>query len=308
MAGASGAQGDVKLRSMTGYADGRGASDPWTWSADIRSVNGRGLDLRLRMPDWISGLEPDVRKRLQGAIKRGSVTVNLRVTRADGDAVARLSDAALGAALERIAKVQAAADEIGAQLVPVSAADILSMRGVVDQGEDMVEDTGALKAAILGSLDALLSDFNANRAAEGVALAGVLDDQISQIEALTAKARQVADARVDGARAALERNLARLLDATEVPDEARLLQEMAVIAVKTDVTEEIDRLGGHVEAARALLAEGGAVGRKLDFLMQEFNREANTLCSKAQSQNLTAVGLDLKAVIEQMREQVQNLE
>jgi uncharacterized protein (TIGR00255 family) len=154
----------------------------------------------------------------------------------------------------------------------------------------------------------LLEEFDAARAAEGAALAGVIGAQIDRIAALTEDAASSADTRAEAQRAALKANIARVLDAAEGVDETRIAQELALLAVKSDVTEEIDRLRAHVAAARALLATGGAVGRKLDFLMQEFNREANTLCSKAQDAALTAIGLDLKLAIDQTREQVQNVE
>ena len=165
-----------------------------------------------------------------------------------------------------------------------------------------------LLAVLLEEFPKLLADFDAMRAAEGAALQQVMQAQLSEVETLTAEAATLAQARKGEMAEILKRNLARVLDNTDGADEARLAQELALIAVKSDITEEIDRLAAHVTAARDLLAQGGPVGRKLDFLMQEFNREANTLCSKAQSKDLTTVGLALKAVIDQMREQVQNVE
>ncbi len=303
---AAGAGSD--LRSMTGFADGRWEQGEWSWTADIRSVNGRGLDLRLRVPDWISGLEPELRKRLQGRLARGSVSVNIRVSRSDSTGGARIDEAGLAAALEKIRHIEAAAHSTGVSLGGTRASDVAAMRGVLDVSDAGGEDVEGLRAAMLDSFEVLLGAFETDRAREGAALHSVISAQLDQIEELTAKARGVADARFDGVKAAMQRALARLLDVAEVPDEARLTQELAMIAVKNDVTEEMDRLHSHIAAARSLMGDGGAVGRKFDFLMQEFNREANTLCSKAQSTDLTAVGLDLKAVIDQMREQVQNVE
>ena len=294
---------------MTGFASVRGRERGWTWTADIRSVNGRGLELRIRVPDWVEGLEPDIRKLLQARLARGNVTVNLRLSREETAARARLSSEGLMAALGMLAEVRRSAERIGVELAPVSAADIAQMRGVVETSEGEAEDDAeALRTVLVASVAECLDAFEADRAREGAATETVLATQIDRVEALAADARETAGDRETLLRAGLERALARLLDQTEMPDEARMMQEMALIAVKTDVTEELDRLASHVAAARALLAEAGPVGRKFDFLMQEFNREANTLCSKSQSTRLTAIGLDLKAVIDQMREQVQNIE
>jgi len=295
------------MRSMTGYADAAGAIEGWTWTMDLRAVNGRGLDLRLRAPDWVEGFEAAARKKLQAALSRGNVTLNVRITREDGNAATQLDTAALGRVLETIAQIETAAAGQGSELRRTSAADIMAMRGVLDARDDQ-GDTKALTRDMTSALDDLIARFDANRAAEGQALHGVLTERLAEVERLTKAARDLTGERGAQQRAALDAALARLLDATEVPDEARLIQEMAVIAVKTDISEEIDRLAAHVDAARALLDAKGPVGRKFDFLMQEFNREANTLCSKSQSTELTQVGLDLKTVIDQMREQVQNIE
>ncbi len=300
---------DAGLMSMTGFASTQGDYETWSWTADIRSVNGRGLDLRLRVPDWIEGLEPELRKLLQGRLARGNVTVNLRVTRSEESGGASLNQAGLDASLAVLSQIEAAAEKAGVTVAPPSVSDIAAMRGVVDfaEGGD-TEDTKGLRQAVMSSLGACLNAFVDDRAREGKAIGVVLREQIERVADLTKDARMAAGERDVAARANMERALKRLLEVTEVPDEARMQQELALIAVKTDITEEIDRLGAHVEAARGLIAESGAVGRKLDFLMQEFNREANTLCSKSQSTALTSVGLDLKALIDQMREQVQNIE
>ncbi|MBT8460747.1 MAG: YicC family protein [Boseongicola sp.] len=293
---------------MTGFGALNGAFADWTFSGDVRSVNGRGLDMRFRAPDWIEGLEPALRKLVQGQVARGSVTVSIRVQRDEAAPALRLNEAQFAATLELLTEIEMGASAHGLALVPTKASDIAAMRGVVEQSDAGAGDTAELKSAILEAFETALEAFDADRAREGAALGSVFAEQLSEVERLRALGVAAAGARADAARSALDRNLARLLEATEVPDEARLMQELALIAVKTDVTEELDRLTAHVAAARALLSAKGPVGRKLDFLMQEFNREANTLCSKAQSTELTAVGLDLKAVIDQMREQVQNIE
>jgi uncharacterized protein (TIGR00255 family) len=213
----------------------------------------------------------------------------------------------LGAVLRALGEVEAAAMDAGVTLAQATAADVLAVRGVLDMSS-ADEDTAPLRAAILADLPALLADFNAMRAAEGTALNGVIAAQLDRIDSLTRAATTEAEARRDATASALRDALAKVIANADGVDEARLTQELALIAVKNDVTEELDRLTAHVAAARDLLAEPGPVGRKFDFLMQEFMREANTLCSKAQALTLTRIGLDLKTVIDQMREQVQNVE
>ena len=296
--------------SMTGFAarKGQGVGHSWAW--DIRSVNGKGLDLRLRVPDWVDGLELAVRGEVSRALQRGNVNLTLRVARdgqAEGADGLRVNAPVLGQVLTALGQVEQAAMSAGVTLAQATAADVLAVRGVLDQAA-ADQDTGPLRAALLADLPALLNDFNAMRAAEGKALHGVIAAQLDLIGDLTAQAGTEAAARRDSAGATLRDALARVLANAEGVDETRLAQELALIAVKNDVTEELDRLTAHVDAARALLAEAGQVGRKFDFLTQEFMREANTLCSKAQSLGLTRIGLDLKTVIDQMREQVQNVE
>jgi uncharacterized protein (TIGR00255 family) len=295
--------------SMTGFATRRGAGAGYAWVWDLRSVNGKGLDLRLRLPDWIDGLELAVRAELQKALSRGNVSLALKVTRdEDRDETAfRLNDTHLAAALAALSQVEAAAMVAGVTLRQPSTADVLALRGVIDStAQDL--DTAPIRQALLADLPALLADFTAMRGEEGEALAGVLTSQIDSIAILTGEAQRETAIRATTQADTLSESLARVLAATDAVDETRLAQELALLAVKTDVTEELDRLAAHVEAARALIASGLPVGRKLDFLMQEFMREANTLCSKAQSLALTRIGLDLKTVIDQMREQVQNVE
>ncbi len=296
--------------SMTGFAarKGQGAGHSWAW--DMRSVNGKGLDLRLRVPDWIDGLELALRGDLTRALQRGNVSLSLKVARdglSDGVEGVRVNPAALNAVLAALSVVEEAAMAQGMTLRQASAADVLAVRGVLDQSAADI-DTGPLRAAILADLPALMAEFQAMRAAEGLALNGVIAGQLDQIATrVTAAATEVA-ARRDTQAATLREALARVLANADGIDETRLAQELALIAVKTDVTEELDRLTAHIAAARTLLADTAQIGRKFDFLMQEFMREANTLCSKAQSMTLTRVGLDLKSLIDQMREQVQNVE
>ncbi len=295
------------IRSMTGFASGSGALTPHSWGWEIRSVNGKGLDLRLRVPDWIDGLEAELRKQMTGALVRGNVTCNLRITREEGGGALGVNTSQLDAVLEALHQIEARAMDAGVSLAPSKATDIVTMRGVLEQAPQ-VDDVPALSGALLAEFATVLADFDAMRVNEGAALAQVLQSQLTEIEDLTGRAKLLAEQRKEEMALTLKRNLARVLDNSDGVDASRLSQELAIIAVKSDVTEEIDRLHAHVGAARGLLGQGGPVGRKLDFLMQEFNREANTLCSKAQDTDLTQVGLALKAIIDQMREQVQNVE
>jgi uncharacterized protein (TIGR00255 family) len=295
--------------SMTGFAARKGQGRGYAWAWDIRSVNGKGLDLRLRVPDWIDGLEPAIRADLGRALQRGNVSLTLKISKENGDAEGglRVNHAVLAQMLTAIAEIEQAALNAGVTLAQASHADVLVMRGVLDQSNPD-DDTAPLRTALLADLTPLIADFQAMRAAEGAALSAVIANQLALIADLTANAGTESAARNATANTTLRDALARVLANADGVDATRLAQELALIAVKTDVTEELDRLTAHLTAARALLSDTGQVGRKFDFLMQEFMREANTLCSKAQSLALTRIGLDLKTVIDQMREQVQNVE
>ncbi len=291
---------------MTGYATrrGQGAGQVWVW--DLRGVNGKGLDLRLRIPDGIDGLEQALRAEVAKVVTRGNLSLSVKVeSEAGTGGTLRVNTGVLADVLRALAEVEVAAMDIGVTLAQATQAEVLAVRGVLDFGSVEV-DAGPLKAALLADLPGLLTDFNAARASEGAALGTVLAAQLDRIAGLASEARVVAAARAATVADTLRAQVAKVL--TESVDEGRLAQELALLAVKADVTEELDRLDAHVAAARALLADTGPVGRKFDFLMQEFMREANTLCSKAASGELTRIGLDLKTVIDQMREQVQNVE
>ncbi|WP_232237192.1 YicC/YloC family endoribonuclease [Thiosulfatihalobacter marinus] len=295
------------LHSMTGFATLKGEQGAYGWTWDMRGVNAKGLDLRLRVPDWIDGLEPAVRGALGKAMARGSVSLGLRVQREEAQTTQVVNPAQLNSILAALQDVENTAAKRGVTLAPTSGAELLATRGVLETASDD-GDSAALKQALVAQLPDLITAFLEMRQTEGAALEIVLRSQLDRIEGLTADAAAAAEARRAETAAALQVNLARVLDNTDGADPDRVAQELALIAVKTDVTEELDRLHAHVKAARELIAKGSPAGRKLDFLMQEFNREANTLCSKAQSVALTRIGLDLKAVIDQMREQVQNVE
>lgn len=290
---------------MTAFASGSGAEADADWSWELRSVNAKGLDLRLRLPESAAALEPQLRKTLAARATRGAVSLGLRVSYQASAELPVLQDAQAEAVLTALTALEEMALARGLTLAPATAADVLAQRGVLEAGHREV----TLDAeAVLASFTPVLEAFITMREAEGAALAEVLDGQLTEIARLTEEAATEAAAR-EGARAdTLRAALARVMEGAAEADPSRVAQELALLAVKADVTEEIDRLRAHIGAARALLAEGGPVGRRLDFLAQEFNREANTLCSKAQSSALTNVGLALKVVIDQMREQIQNVE
>lgn len=295
------------VNSMTSFAAQNGAFGQYEWAWDMRGVNSRGLDVRPRVPDWITGLEQEVKARISSRMSRGSIQLSLKLSRLSGTAESSINHEVLNRWIADIQATEMAAKDHMLTLTGVTALDLLTQKGVQEVLQ-IEEDPATLKAAILASLEPLLRDFLKMRAEEGQALHNVLTGQMDQIEALTNAASVEATNRKDSVAKTLKDNIARVLDNADGVDEDRIAQELAILAVKADVTEEIDRLHAHVGAARALLDSDGPVGRKLDFLSQEFNREANTLCSKAQAVALTRIGLDLKAVIDQMREQVQNVE
>lgn len=291
--------------SMTGFATAAGAAEGWRWSWELRSVNGRGLDLRLRLPDWIPGLEQALRARVRGRAARGSLTLSLRLSREAGGP-GGIDRAAIEAALAEIRAVEGIAAAEGRELSPVRATDILAMRPAAELPDEA--GLAALREALLAHAEAeLLPAFARTRVEEGRALDAILTARLDEIGDIVSRARHAAEARRAGQGAGLRAAIDRL-GAEVAVDPDRLAQEVALIWVRQDATEELDRLAAHLAAARDLVSGAGPKGRKLDFLMQEFNREANTLCAKAQDAALTALGLDLKTVIDQLREQVQNVE
>jgi len=293
------------IASMTGYArrEGRLGDDAWTW--ELKSVNGRSLDLRCRLGTGGEHLELPVRAALGNRLKRGNVSVNLSFLSRVGRARLVVNRAVLDQALALMKELEGRIDA-----APPRLDGLLSIKGVVESVEDG-EDSAAAEtrdAALLESLGATIGLLIEGRRAEGARLAAVLTGQLDEIESLVSAAAGTAAARPEAIRARLAQQLATLFEAGTGLNQERVAQEAALIAVKADIREEIDRLRGHVEAARAMLTEGGAVGRRLDFLCQELNREANTLCSKSADMALTRIGLTLKSVIEQLREQIQNIE
>ncbi|MGI9370335.1 MAG: YicC/YloC family endoribonuclease [Ruegeria sp.] len=295
------------IRSMTGFASAKGELGPHSWSWELRSVNGKGLDLRLRVPDWLTGLEAALRAELPKSLSRGNVTLSLRLSRDESATELKLNERALQVALDAVVRAEEIAASRGIPLAPSKASDLLALRGMMETGGDS-DEAGPLVAQLKSEFSGLLEDFLKMRTSEGSALVGILEGHLKNVAELTKQAAELALQRKDALADTLQVNLAKVLDNSDGADPDRVAQELALIAVKADVTEEIDRLIAHVAAAQDLLKQKPPVGRKLDFLMQEFNREANTLCSKSQNAELTSVGLELKAVIDQMREQVQNVE
>lgn len=295
----------MALMSMTGFARADGAHAGYRWSWELRSVNGKGLDIRLRLPPGFDALEVAARERIGAVLSRGNLQIGLTIQKETPSATLRVNEPLLA---ELIALMRRVGDEIEA--APPSLDGLLGLRGVLEtvETEDDAEVKAALQERLIADLDIALAALVAARQHEGDALATVLSGHLSEVETLTAAAEANPARAPEAIRRRLEEQVRALLDASASFDADRLHQEAVLLATRADIREEIDRLKAHVAAARDLLAAGGPVGRRLDFLAQEFNREVNTLCSKANDRSLTAIGLDLKAVVDQFREQIQNLE
>lgn len=292
-----------KLSGMTGFGRADGAGQGWTWSVEARSVNGRNLEVRFRGPGGFDNLERTAKAAGQTRFARGQVSIGVQAKRVEAGEAAVTINAAVLARYLTLANELA---EDGA--TPPSADGLLALRGVIEAPEEVddPEARAALEAAMAGTVEQALDALKASREGEGALLKPVLDDFIAQIEALVASAETEASAQVEAIRERFTRRITEL--APDAPGlEERIFLEAAALATKADVREELDRLTAHVAAARQLVASAPA-GRKLDFLMQEFMREANTLCSKSATTALTGIGLEMKAVVEQLREQVQNVE
>ena len=295
----------MSVSSMTGFARAAGSTGAWRWAFEIKTVNAKGLDLRLRMPAPFDRVEAEARARLGKALHRGTCFATLAAQREGAATTARIDRAALESIT---AEARAAAEAAG--LAPPTIDGLIALRGVVEivEAEDDEAMVAAACAGVLDSLDQTLTALTAARRAEGEALAIVLGARLDAIEALTLAADANPARRPEAVRQRLAESVAALMESGRGFDENRLHQEAFLLAAKADIREELDRLKTHVAAARALLDEGGAIGRRLDFLAQELGREANTLCAKANDVTLTAQGLELRAQIEQLREQAQNIE
>lgn len=293
------------LQSMTGFGRAAADHDGTAIAWELKSVNGKSLEARLRLPPGLERLEQPVRQAIQKRFARGNIQAGLTLSRAALAAQPVVNEEFLKDLAGLAQRLQ---EQFG--VAPATADGLLALRGVLET-PDAIEDEetrAALDAAILAALDAALDALEAARREEGSALGGLLLGHLDGIEALTLRAEADPSREPAAIRARLAEQVRLLLDSGQPLDEARLHMEAAFLATRADIREEIDRLKTHVASGRALLAAGGPAGRKLDFLSQEFNRESNTLCSKSNAASVTAIGLELKAVVDQFREQVQNLE
>ncbi len=295
----------MALSSMTGFARGHGVIGAYSWAWELKSVNAKGLDLRLRLPAGWDAVEGPVRSHAAQVLARGNVYGTLTAERKGVAPIVRVNEPVLNAVLATIkglaGKVDAAAPRLDG---------ILSLKGVVEvlDEDEREEDRRAAEAAVIAGFQVTVAELAAMRSREGEALGKVLTQRVGEIAALAARADAAPGRRAEAIKARIAEQVATLLDASNRLDPDRLHQEAILIASKADIREELDRLASHVSQAGRLIAEGGAIGRRLDFLAQELNREANTLCSKSNDVELTNIGLELKTVVEQFREQVQNLE
>jgi uncharacterized protein (TIGR00255 family) len=295
----------MALSSMTGFARGHGMSGTYGWAWELKSVNAKGLDLRLRLPPGWDAVEAPVRGNATQLLARGTVYGTLTVERQGVAPVVRVNEPVLAAVLATLkglgGRVQAAEPRLDG---------ILALKGVIEvlDEDEHEEERGAAEAAVIAGFGATVAELVGMRRREGKALGQVLTQRIREIGGLAARAEATPGRQPEAIKARIAEQVAMLLDASERFDPDRLHQEAILIASKADIREELDRLASHVAQVERLIADGGAIGRRLDFLAQELNREANTLCSKSNDVELTNIGLELKSVVEQFREQVQNLE
>jgi len=295
----------MALQSMTGFARSEGSNGRSRWAWELRSVNGKGLDLRLRLPNGLERLESGTRAMASALFSRGNIQVSLSVNSGESRVEAVLNQDTLAAVLSLRAQLGDLVDP-----APLRLDTLLNIRGLIDfrEPEESPEELAARDSAVMEGLEIALSSLRAMREAEGEALAAVLGAQIAKIAELTLTIEQDPSRSPAEISLRLTTQLQALMDGGSSLDRDRLHAEGALLATRADLREEIDRLKAHVAAARELLLKGGPVGRKLDFLAQEFNRESNTICAKSNAAAVTSAGIELKVVIDQFREQVQNLE
>lgn len=296
----------MSLKSMTGFARTSGQAAPWSWAWELKAVNAKGLDARLRIPQGFDRIEAEARAKLTQMLARGTCYATLSMQRDSTTPEIRVNEAALGALVEAVSRISLE----GRALRPPSLDALLAVRGIVEVADAADDETTIARVcgALLKGLETALSELVTMRAREGSNLQAVLTQRIDRIEALTQAAEDCPGRKPEAVRARLAMAVAALSDASPALDPMRLHQEAILLAAKADIREELDRLKSHVAAARDLLAASVPVGRKLDFLAQEFGREANTLCAKSNDATLTSLGMDLRVEIEQFREQVQNIE
>ncbi len=295
----------MPLSSMTGFARSAGEGAGFRWNWEIKSVNNKGLEVRCKMPTFLDGFDLQIKRIAGAAVSRGSVFINLNVTRDGDEAVFEINE-------ERLKALIDVAAQYGGHggVAQASIDGLLAIKGVADLSvrETSEDEREQLEGLLTRDLAGLLADLKRARNDEGVRMGEVLTTQLKDIQALSEQARSVAGDRVEAMQNRFLAQLAKLQNTDKPVSEERLAQEIAMMAVKADVQEELDRLDSHVVEAKKLLDSDKPVGRRLDFLCQEFNREANTLCSKSGDSALTKIGLDLKALIDQFREQIQNIE
>jgi len=295
----------MTIASMTGFAREAGVTGPYQWAWEIKTVNGRGLEVRVRTPSGFDAAGEEARAQILKALTRGQGQLNLTLSRVATVPKVRINHDVLQSLLSALGTLQ-----IPAGVQPASVDGLLAVRGVVEIEEEAADSShdSALSESLQAAVGRLIVALKTARLREGHALAVVLRQQVDDVERLVNDAEAAPARRPEAIRSRLEAQLAEILQARASLDPDRLHQEAVLIAARADIREELDRLRAHVEAARTLLSDGGPVGRRLDFLAQEFGREANTICSKANDVSLSRLGLELKAVIEQFREQVQNVE
>ena len=298
----------MNISSMTGFASSEGANEKCTWGWEGKSVNAKGLDVRLKLPRGFDFLEALIRKTAAKNFKRGNIYINLDISWSTASTGLSVNEDVLADVLAAVFLVRERAGSTNLQTSTPEG--ILGLRGVLEQSDDQAsdEDRIAMEGELLAGLDAMIAQLLETRNGEGAILAKVLVEQINTIEKLSIDATKVAATQPGAIKARLKEQVETLIADVSGIDEARLAGEAALLMTKADIREELDRLSAHVSAAKDLLGEAVPVGRRMDFLCQEFNREANTLCSKSSDVELTRIGLELKSVIEQFREQVQNIE
>jgi uncharacterized protein (TIGR00255 family) len=295
----------MALSSMTGFARGHGVAGPYAWSWEVKSVNAKGLDLRLRLPPGWDAIEVPARKNATEKLSRGTVYANLTVERKGVQPTVKVNEPVLNAVLATLKSLEGRVDA-----TQPSMDGILALKGVIEltEEDEREEDRAAAEKAIIAGFDKLVADLIAMRREEGATLGRLLTTRLDEIASLAARAEAAPGRKPEAIKARLAEQIETLLAASTRFDSDRLHQEAIMIATKADIREELDRLDSHVAQVRKMLADGGPVGRRLDFLAQELNRESNTLTAKANDLELSNIGLELKSVVEQFREQVQNLE
>jgi uncharacterized protein (TIGR00255 family) len=295
----------MALSSMTGFARSHGTSGPYAFEWELKSVNAKGFDLRVRLPQGWDELDAHAKKRAGELLARGTVYANLNVKRANAMSTVRINEDVLNAVLKVAGQLAGKIDAVAP-----SVDGLLAIKGVIEvvEPESNEDEDKAAKAAAARAFDEALDNLVAMRRREGTSLGQILSQRLDEIEGLAKKAEAAPGRKPEAVRARLAEQVAALLQTTDRFDADRLTQEALLIAAKADIREELDRIASHLSQARELIGKGGPIGRRLDFLAQEFHREVNTTCSKSNDLELTNTGLEMKNVIEQFREQVQNLE